>query len=158
MPTMSRIFHASRLVWVVLALALASFAGKAAALEPINTGLFGNTAIKGYDTVAYHTDRRPVKGSERYTATWMGATWRFSSAANRDAFKANPGRYAPQYGGYCAYAVGNNYTAGIDPAAFSLVGGKLYLNYSPAIQRQWLLKRDAYIRSGDANWPALRGE
>ncbi|KAB8314234.1 YHS domain-containing protein [Tolypothrix campylonemoides VB511288] len=145
----------SPLARVVLALALSLMAFAAFALDPVNTGFLGDTAIKGYDTVAYHTERKPVKGSERFTATYMGATWRFASAANRDLFKANPARYAPQYGGYCAYAVGNNYTAGIDPSAFSVVGDKLYLNYSPDIQKQWLGKRDAYIRSGDANWPKL---
>ncbi|MDD3763146.1 MAG: YHS domain-containing (seleno)protein [Nevskiales bacterium] len=134
---------------------LGAWSAAALALDPINTGFFGNTAIKGYDAVAYHTDHKPVKGSKDYTVEWMGATWRFASAEHRDAFKADPERYAPQYGGYCAYAVSQNSTAGIDPEAFTVIGDKLYLNYDKTIQEKWEADRDAYIRDADRLWPGL---
>ena len=87
-------------------------------------------ALKGYDVVAYFTEQRPVPGSEAFTHQWMGATWRFSSAQNRDQFAAEPERFAPQFGGYCAWAVSNNYTAPVDVTAWKIVDGKLYLNYN----------------------------
>jgi YHS domain-containing protein len=136
-------------------LLLALWSLTALALDPINTGLFGNTAIKGYDAVAYHTEHKPVKGSKDYRFEWMGAQWLFASQDHLDLFKADPQRYAPQYGGYCAYAVSQNYTAGIDPDAFTVIGDKLYLNYDKDIQQKWEGSRDAYIRDADNNWPAL---
>jgi YHS domain-containing protein len=112
-------------------------------------------AIDGYDPVAYFTEGRAVEGDEAFEATYEGATWRFSSAANRDAFAADPMKYAPQYGGYCAYAVSEGYTASIDPDAWSIVDGKLYLNYSKSIQNRWQKNRDERIANADANWPKI---
>jgi hypothetical protein len=82
---------------------------------------------------------------------------RFASAAHRDAFVADPERYAPQYGGYCAWAVAHGKTAGVDPQAWKIVGGKLYLNYSKDIQRQWEEDVPGYVEKADANWPKLLG-
>jgi hypothetical protein len=96
-----------------------------------------------------------VAGERRYEHEWQGATWRFASAANRDRFAAAPERYAPQYGGYCAWAVSQGYTAGIDPEAWTIVDGKLYLNYDREVQERWAADREANIRSADANWPQL---
>jgi len=127
----------------------------ALALDPINTGLFGNTAIKGYDAVAYHTDHKPVKGNKDYSFEWMGAKWLFASQDHLNQFKADPERYAPQYGGYCAYAVSQNSTAGIDPDAFTVIGDKLYLNYDKDIQNKWEANRDGYIRDADRLWPEV---
>jgi YHS domain-containing protein len=140
---------------VCAAVLACSFSCAAFAVSPVNTGLFGSTAIKGYDAVAYHTEKKPVKGSDKFVTEWKGAKWQFASEANLKLFQAAPERYAPQYGGYCAYAVGNNYTAGIDPQAFTLIGDKLYLNYSLDIQKQWEANRDGFIASGDRNWPGL---
>jgi YHS domain-containing protein len=127
----------------------------ALALDPINQTTFGGVAIDGYDPVAYFTDGKPVEGSKQFEHDWQGATWRFASKEHRDAFAAAPEKYAPQYGGYCAYAVGNNYTAGIDPDAWSILGGKLYLNYSLAIRDKWLKDPQGYIAKADHNWPGL---
>jgi YHS domain-containing protein len=113
----------------------------------------GGAAIRGYDPVAYFTEQKPVKGSEKFTHSWKGATWRFSSAANRDRFAAEPEKYAPRYGGYCAYGVAGGYTVSIDPEAWSLVEGKLYLNYSTGVRRDWLKDTTGYIRKAEANWP-----
>jgi YHS domain-containing protein len=112
-------------------------------------------AIRGYDPVSYFTEGRPVKGSDQFTHRWKGATWRFSSAENRERFAAAPEEFAPQYGGYCAWAVANNYTASIDPQAWSIVDGKLYLNYSPRVRETWEKDIPGYIRKADANWPAV---
>jgi YHS domain-containing protein len=96
-----------------------------------------------------------VKGSKEFTAQWRGATWHFASADHRDRFAAAPEKYAPQYGGYCAWAVGHGYTADIDPAAWTIRDGKLYLNYDLEIREKWLADPARWIRDGDANWPKL---
>jgi YHS domain-containing protein len=132
---------------VLLAINVSAFAG--AYFER------GGAAIEGYDPVAYFKQNKPVKGSTAYTATHQGSTFRFASAANRDAFIVDPGKYAPQYGGFCAYAVGNGYKAKIEPDAFTIVNGKLYLNYDQSIQRRWRRDIPGYIRKGDGNWPEV---
>lgn len=116
-------------------------------------------AINGYDPVAYFTQGKPVEGMSGFTQDWMGATWRFANAANRDAFAGDPAKYAPQYGGYCAWAVSQGYTASTDPEAWKIVGGKLYLNYSKGIQKRWESGGTAsLIAKGDANWPGIKAK
>ena len=122
--------------------------------EPVNSTFFG-TAIKGYDPVAYFTEGRPVEGSRRHSHDWNGVTWRFSSAANRDLFIADPEAYAPQYGGYCAWAVAEGYTADIDPEAWHIADGKLYLNYNQTVAARWLEDVPGHVAKGDVNWPAI---
>lgn len=123
----------------------------------VNTNWRG-LAIKGYDPVAYFTDGRPVEGTSDFEHEWNGATWRFASAAHRDLFAADPGKYAPQYGGYCAWAVSQNKKAPIDPEAWRIVEGKLYLNYSLKVQKTWEVDIPGFIKLGDANWTRLRSE
>jgi YHS domain-containing protein len=118
------------------------------------TGLVRGVAAGGYDVVAYFAGT-PIEGSGEFTSEHNGATYRFASAANRDAFTANPARYAPQYGGYCAWAVANGYTAKGDPVAWSVEGGKLYLNYSKSVRSDWLKDVSGNIAKGDANWPKV---
>ena len=134
--------------------ALATIPAAAAAEDPVFTAR-GNLAIRGYDPVAYFTEGKAVKGDKDFTLGWQGADWRFASAENRDAFSEDPEKYAPQYGGYCAWAVSRDYTAPTDPDAFTVVNGKLYLNYNRKIMEQWLEDRDANIESADRNWPAV---
>ncbi len=136
----------------LLALALPS---DARAVDPVYTNWRG-LALSGYDPVAYFSDGRPVEGSAELSAEWSGATWRFSSEANRARFLASPERYAPQYGGYCAWAMARGEAVSADPEAWSIVEGKLYLNYSPEIQKQWEAAREESIRKADAAWPAVR--
>ena len=112
-------------------------------------------AIDGSDPVAYFTEGRPVAGKADLTHDWMGVSWRFSSEENRAAFAANPEGYAPQYGGYCAYAVSEGYTASTVPEAWKIVDGKLYLNYSRRIQRRWERDIPGRIAAADANWPSV---
>ena len=126
----------------------------ALAVDPINKTRAG-VAIRGYDPVAYFTDSGPAEGSSDHAQEWNGATWRFSSEKNRALFAADPEKYAPRYGGYCAWAVSQNDTAGIDPNAWKIVDGKLYLNYSVKIQEKWSKDIPGNIASGDRNWPGL---
>jgi YHS domain-containing protein len=113
-------------------------------------------AIRGTDPVAYFTEGRPVEGRSDFTADWNGAEWRFASAENRDRFIADPEAYAPQYGGFCAWAVSQGYTASTVPEAWRIVDGKLYLNYSIGVQKQWEGNIPGNITRADANWPGLR--
>jgi len=126
-----------------------------AALAPVNRTLFGGLAIDGYDPVAYFLDGRPVEGRREFSFAWRGATWRFASAAHRDLFASRPEAYAPQYGGYCAWAVSQGYTAGIDPAAWTIHDGKLYLNYDLEVQERWRRDVPGHVAKGDVNWPKL---
>ena len=112
-------------------------------------------AIRGYDPVAYFTEGRAVKGEEQFSLEWNGARWRFSSASNRDSFASAPERYAPQFGGYCAYAVAHDRTAASDPQAFAVVDGRLYLNYNKEVQGKWTANRANFIRDAEKNWPAV---
>ena len=127
-----------------------------AAKDPIYTSW--GVAIKGTDPVAYFTQGRAIKGSKEFAADYQGATFYFATSAHRDLFISQPEAYAPQYGGYCAWAVSNGYTASITPEAFRIVDGKLYLNYSLRIQQQWDADRDNRIILADRNWPAVLGQ
>jgi YHS domain-containing protein len=115
----------------------------------------GGIAIKGYDPVAYFTEGKPVKGTSLNQHAWNGATWLFASADHRDAFAAAPEKYAPRYGGFCAYGVAQGYKVEIDPEAWSTVDGALYLNYSPSVKRDWAKDPKGYIAKADAAWPGL---
>ena len=116
----------------------------------------GGLAIRGYDPVAYFTQGAPTRGRPEFETRHDGATWRFANAENLAAFEADPARYAPQYGGYCAYAVALGSKSPTDPAAWKIVDGKLYLNLNRGIQRRWEADIPGFIARGDANWPALK--
>ncbi|MBB1281962.1 YHS domain-containing (seleno)protein [Pseudoalteromonas sp. SR41-1] len=122
--------------------------------DAVNTGWFNNTAIKGYDSVAYFTQNKAIKGNDKYTFSYLGADWHFSSEENKTAFAENPKRYAPQYGGWCAYAMADEGNAvGIDPEAFYIHEDKLYLNYSESVQQKWLSNLVPYIVMADGYYP-----
>ena len=123
------------------------------AIEPVNK-TSDAVAIKGYDPVAYFTDRKPVKGSREFEYVWMGARWHFSNAEHRDLFIKNTEKYAPKYGGYCAYAVSQGTTAD-DPEAWNIVDGRLYLNLSKKIKDKWSKDVPGYIKKADENWPKI---
>ena len=126
----------------------------AEAIAPVYSTYLGG-AIRGYDPVAYFTEKKPVEGKRAYSHKWKGATWYFASEKNRDLFRAAPEKYAPRYGGYCAYAVSRGYTASIVPEAWKIVDGKLYLNYSKGVQQTWEQDIPGNIKLGDKNWPRL---
>jgi YHS domain-containing protein len=115
-------------------------------------------AIKGYDPVAYFTQKMPVKGSDMYELEWEGAKWRFASMANLDLFRGDPAKYAPRYGGYCAYGVAVGGLYNIKPEAWSIVDGTLYLNKNLRIRETWRKDIPGYIEKADANWPGLKGK
>lgn len=147
---------------VVLAFAALAALPAVFAIDPalarqpeIFTGLVRGVAVSGYDAVAYFTEGKPVKGDSAITFEHGGAVWRFASTANRDAFQADPAKYAPQFGGYCAWAVSQGYTAQADPAAWTIVDGKLYLNYNSAVKKRWEVDAAGNITRGQANWPKV---
>lgn len=125
--------------------------GSAGATE-INTGYFGNVAIEGYDTVAYFTDHKAVKGSDEYSYDWLGATWHFANASHRDMFKQSPIAYAPQYGGYCAEGMAfDEQTVNIEPQAFQIIDGKLYLSGGASFE-----DLETNRHKADETWPKVR--
>ncbi len=128
-----------------------AFAAKAKIYSNSATGI----AINGYDPVAYFTESKPVEGNAEFSALWNGAKWHFSSDANRKKFLAMPKKYAPQYGGYCAFAVSYGSTATTVPEAWSIVDGKLYLNYSLGVRSRWRTDIPGYIKKADKNWPGV---
>jgi YHS domain-containing protein len=126
----------------------------AGSADPINKDK-GGVAIQGYDPVAYFTQSKPVKGSSEFTHQWMNSTWWFSSAEDRDEFARTPEKYAPQYGGYCAYGVSRGHTVTFDPEAWTIIEGKLYLNYSMGVKKTWSEAIPKHIEEANQNWPGL---
>lgn len=126
-----------------------------AAKSAVNTGFIGDVAVEGADVVAYFTQGRHVAGTWEFSLRWNEADWRFSSAEHLRLFSENPEKYAPRYGGYCAYAVAQGTTADINPEAWSIVEGRLYLNYSKSVRETWLKNTRGYIEQADRNWPGV---
>ncbi len=143
-------------IFRIFVLSLVLFTTQSAfAKQPIYTSIFSSAAVSGYDPVAYFTEGTPVKGSDAFTTEHQGADWYFSSAKNLAAFKANPNLYAPQYGGYCAWAVAMNTTAKGDPLQWHIQNDKLYLNVNAEIRAEWLADIDNMITRADTNWPKV---
>ncbi len=117
-----------------------------------------DVAIKGYDTVAYFTQNRPVKGLDRFVTSWKGAKWKFSSQENLDQFLKEPEKFAPQYGGYCAYGVAKGNLVKIEPDQFKVVNGKLYLNYDDDVSDDWKKDIPGYVKTADKKFPELLKE
>lgn len=141
------------LSFIFVAGVLISSAANAA--KPIYSGGKERAAIRGYDPVAYFTEKQPVKGSKEFVFEYKGAKWMFSSQENLEAFKDNPEKYTPQYGGYCAYAVARGTTASIKPEYFTIDDGKLYLNYSKSVYKRWVKDKEGYIEKANGNWPKV---
>jgi len=145
-------------------LALTMLGATASADEPINTGLFGGVAIKGYDTVGYFTEGKAMKGSKNFAHDWLGTPWHFANAKHRDMFKANPTQYAPQFGGYCSLGVGlegNVHAAeNIDPErAWRIIDGKLYFVYNETYVAELDgPARDEWLDRAEKNWQAVKAE
>ena len=137
---------------VAVGLALTVVASPALAKDPIYTSTFSSNAVSGHDVVAYFDEGRPVEGSSDFETEWQGATWKFSSAENLAKFEADPEAYAPQYGGYCAWAMARGYFASADPDNWSIVDGKLYLNYNDDVQSKWEADIPGFIEKADVKW------
>lgn len=145
------------LIAVAFAASALSFAATPAYADqaPVYTGILSRVAVSGYDPVAYFTDGRPVRGSTEFRITHQGYEYRFASAEHLATFRANPSRYVPQYGGYCAWAVSQGYTASGNPNNWRIVDGRLYLNYNAEIQTRWEGDIPGHIRSANGNWPRV---
>ncbi|MFN0264264.1 YHS domain-containing (seleno)protein [Tepidamorphus sp. 3E244] len=142
---------------VLVATMLAAFSAVAPVQAgPVYTGFSSGIALDGHDAGSYFEAGEPVKGSAEFTAKHNGATWHFASAANRDAFAANPEKYAPQYGGHCAWAASKGYVAKGSPDAWKIVDGKLYLNYDQAVQQRWASDIPGNISKADKTWPTVK--
>ena len=138
----------------LIGLSSLALAGNARAATP-PVFATGGVAMRGYDPVAYFTDGGPAKGRAEHMTDWNGATWHFASADHKATFEANPAAYAPQYGGYCAWAVSRNYTASTVPEAWHIHEGRLFLNYSLSVRRRWQRDVPGNVARGDANWPRV---
>lgn len=135
-------------------LAIGLWASSANAGLPVNTQ-HSDYAIHGYDTVAYFTEGKPVKGNDQFVAEYNGAQWAFSSAENKTLFENDPGKYAPQFGGYCAFAAAHNALSDVDPAAWHIIDGKLYLNYSQRVEFMWLGNLSSNLEKAESYWSTL---
>lgn len=153
---MTAIFHCARRTAILFA-TIFIFAASPV-LADKTTYQSDGVAINGYDPVGYFVDQAPVKGSSALVYTWNGTKWQFANQKNLEAFKVNPEKYAPKFGGYCAYAVSRGYTAPTDPAAWSIVDDKLYLNYSKSVRSRWAQDTSGNIVKGNENWPGLRAD
>lgn len=112
-------------------------------------------AVNGYDVVSYFTELKPVKGSKDHSFQWKNTVWYFSSDKNLELFKSDPDKYAPQFGGYCAFGVAEDHTAPTKPDAWTIVDDKLYLNYNIDVRKMWREKQTEYIEQGNKNWPEV---
>lgn len=146
--------RAAALLLAALALffAATAHAGPSAHVNADRSGL----ALKGYDPVAYFTAGKPTPGKPEFTAVHEGATYRFASAENLAAFQKDPARYAPQYGGWCAYGVAKGGKFDVDPQVWKVVDGKLYLNFNPGVGRTWSQDIPGYLKRSEAEWPKIK--
>ena len=141
---------------VITALSIALLSGVSLFAQKSATFIHSGKAIRGYDPVAYFTEGKPANGDDKLVYKWNNADWYFSSQTNLDLFKANPEKYAPQYGGYCAFGLSNGYKAPTDADAWTIENGKLYLNYNLQVREDWNKERKQRIEKADANWPHVK--
>ena len=152
-------FSPLRLTLTALALAALSLTAQASSSVNVSQGMTlagAPLAIHGFDAVAYFTDGKAVLGQAAHTVVQDGAAFRFASESNKQAFEKEPGRYAPQYGGFCAYGVALGAKFDGDPRVFAITDGKLYLNLSPDIQKKWNEDRTGNISKAEETWPKIR--
>ena len=135
-----------------------AFFQQVSAADAIHTGYFNNKAVSGYDVVSYFTEKKPVEGDSKYQFEYQGADWYFSSAEHLALFKNNPVKYAPQYGGYCAWAMSEDKRAPGNPPFWTVYNDKLYLNYDQSVLNTWRTNKDAFIKKADLHWSNLEKE
>lgn len=141
----------NRLILVLTVLVFSTASVMAGSVNVDSSGL----AIKGFDPVAYFSDNKALKGNQKFRHKFGGAVYQFASQKNLDLFSKNPGKYTPQYGGYCAYGVAQGYKVKIEPEQFSVVKGKLYLNYNAGVQRSWKKDVSGYVSKANSNWTKI---
>jgi YHS domain-containing protein len=115
-------------------------------------------AIRGFDPVAFFTESKPVKGDEKISYEWKAARWLFSSIANMESFKNDPEKYAPQYGGYCAYGMADGHKAPTETDTWTIIDDKLYFNYNRKVKEMWSKDTKGFIEKANANWPVLKNK
>lgn len=142
------------LILLFLTLHVATWAQKEEQKPEIYTSTVG--AINGYDVIDYFKEGKPVLGKSEFTFSWKGASWHFSNQENLETFKSDPERYAPMYGGYCAFGMANGYKAPTQPDAWTIVNGKLYFNYNTKVQQEWRSNQKEFIEKADLNWPEVK--
>lgn len=148
--------HRRTFLGLATAALVASASARAEAPRPVNTlGSEEGIAIRGYDPVAYFRDGGPRPGKPEFAFRYAGAVWRFANAEHKALFEADPERYVPAYGGYCAYGTSRGYLVKIEPEAWSIVDGRLYLNYDLGVRETWLGRTKTYIARANAGWPRL---
>jgi YHS domain-containing protein len=113
-------------------------------------------AIRGYDLVSYFTENKPIKGVKEHSTVYLNVSWYFSSSDNLEKFRTDPEKYLPQFGGYCAYGMSRGYKAKTEPDAWSIVDGKLYLNYNMDVRKIWNENQSEFIRKANENWPTVK--
>jgi hypothetical protein len=150
-----RIIAAAALACLLLLPAPAPSAAEG--LPPVNVDRYG-AAVKGYDVVAYFDAGEPVRGLPEIDYEWNGAVWHFSNHKNLSLFRGDPEKYAPRYGGYCAFAVSRGYTADSDPEVWTVADGRLYLNYNRKYRKRWVKDIPGNIKKADGHWPGLLEE
>ena len=138
---------------VALLTATSSFAYDETSTSSINVDA-AQVILKGYDSVSYFKGQ-PVQGDKRFAATHDGATYYFANAENLQAFQANPAKFAPQYGGYCAYGVAKDNLVSIEPDKWKVLNGKLYLNSDGDVQKKWLVDPAGFIKTADGKFSKL---
>ena len=136
---------------IAMALVLQVQAQKAEIYSP------GGKAIKGYDPLAFFTNSKPVMGADSLSFSWKGATWQFANRQNLQRFKANPEKYAPQYGGYCAYGTSQGHKAPTEVDTWTIFNDKLYFNYNQKVKEIWIKDEPGYIQKADKQWPEIKG-
>lgn len=118
----------------------------------------GGKAIRGYDPVAFFNESKPVMGNDSLTVNWNDVTWKFSSEKNKEMFIAAPEKFAPQYGGYCAYGTSQGHKAPTQVETWSVVDGKLYFNYNKKVQESWNKDKESLIKKADSLWPEIKNK
>lgn len=140
-------------IFLTAGLMTPSFAGDSQ--EMVNAGANG-VAIKGYDTVAYFTESRPMQGKPEFAHSWRDAEWHFSKAEHRDLFAADPERYAPQFGGFCANGLSKGKLVAANPEAWTIVDGKLYIKFSEVAREEWRKDKTRKIEKAKETWVDLQ--
>ncbi len=142
-------------IYLTLIFSIAFFAIMAQKPEVFSTEA---GAIQGYDPVAFFKESKPVLGLKEFSYSWNAATWYFSSKEDMDAFIADPVRYAPQFGGWCAYGTASGHKSPTQPETWTIVNDKLYFNYNPSVQKLWNKNQKGLIEQANKNWPAVKNE
>jgi len=138
--------------------AIAVFSAVHAFAQQSEIFVSGGKAIKGYDPVAFFTQSKAVKGADSLSYSWKNATWLFASKEDLDAFKANPEKYAPQYGGYCAYGTAQGHKAPTQTDTWTVANDKLYFNYNAKVKELWTKDQADFIKTADQKWPEIKGQ